>query len=375
MSIEYVQPPLLPQPRFEPLPHGEGHYVAVLQNLPGELRALGHASAEVWERMTPLIQVVGPRARRGPLKADRVGRWASRVHDAVGQNACYVDVVRLRPQELTAEPHPRPVLQHLFAEMRRRGILFVPVLPTGAGREHLALVRAATTTDCRGAAIRYGIGAAVPATGASHADVLAGWLWELQLPVTEIDLLLDLDWIGPEVMIAVDDVAGIVEQAWSVGDWRHVVLVGTSMPTSLGDVVPEGTTGFLPRQEWSTWRGLAARGIPITFGDYAIQNPRPPEESGPGMRANIRYTIAEATLIARGLGPVVQSGNEQYRELCQRLVGSGAFVDPDYSWGDRVIHDCAFGQREPSNQIMWRAAGTSHHLQFVVDQLRGVGTS
>lgn len=88
------------------------------------------------------------------------------------------------------------------------------------------------------------------------------------------------------------------------------------------------------------------------------------------MRANIRYTTNGSTLVARGRGSVIQEGNDQYRLLCQHLVAHRDFAGAHYSWGDATINGCAQGDIEPGAQEMWRGAGTSHHLQFVTDQLR-----
>jgi hypothetical protein len=107
------------------------------------------------------------------------------------------------------------------------------------------------------------------------------------------------------------------------------------------------------------------------FGDYAIQNPEPPADDvgGNTMRANIRYTTATETLVARGRGPVNQEGPEQYRGLCQQLMARTEFAGPAYSWGDEVIDNCARSPAEPEGQNLWRGAGTSHHLRAISEQL------
>jgi hypothetical protein len=88
------------------------------------------------------------------------------------------------------------------------------------------------------------------------------------------------------------------------------------------------------------------------------------------MRANIRYTAGTTCLIARGEGPVIQEGKGQYRELCEELISLDAFEGAKFSWGDEVIERCAGGTLPPGAQAMWRAAGTSHHLEVVTRQLK-----
>jgi hypothetical protein len=107
------------------------------------------------------------------------------------------------------------------------------------------------------------------------------------------------------------------------------------------------------------------------FGDYAVQHPHPPHDGGGNNgRANIRYTVDREILVARGVGPATQQGPEQYRELCQQLVGRPEFAGRSYSWGDATIEDCADELIESGSRNAWRGAGTSHHIQVVTDELR-----
>src|SRR5205085_11885443 len=116
-----------------------------------------------------------------------------------------------------------------------------------------------------------------------------------------------------------------------------------------------GTVGRLPRREWELWRKLQTQQISRlpTFGDYAVQHPEPPaegEEGGPGMRANIRYTLDDVTLVPRGHGPLQQEGAQQYRQLCREIVADAGYAGATYTWGDRKIAECAAGSGHPGNQ-------------------------
>src|SRR5947209_16496707 len=91
-----IQAPLL-KPILEPLPIDDRHYVAVLQSKTGERDALAHASATTWERLTPLIEVVGPKNPKPPLTRTSVAAWIKRVSDAVGTHPFYLDILRLDP--------------------------------------------------------------------------------------------------------------------------------------------------------------------------------------------------------------------------------------------------------------------------------------
>jgi len=198
-------------------------------------------------------------------------------------------------------------------------------------------------------------------------DILA----RLGVSVTQADLVFDLDYLDEDADVDVISLAEDLRSAISIGQWRNISLLGTSMPSMLGRI-KEGSLGMIPRQEWEIWAALGGRVARlITFGDYAVQHSRPPhEDGGPGMRANIRYTTERATLIARGRGSLLLEGKEQYRDLCQDLLNHSLFNGREYSWGDALITDCAQGLQAPGSQNMWRGVGTSHHIQFVTDQLR-----
>ena len=70
----------------------------------------------------------------------------------------------------------------------------------------------------------------------------------------------------------------IVSKALDVGDWRNVVLMGTSIPSMLG-CVKEGTVGEIERREWTTWTEICKLGLSRrpAFGDYAVPEPDPSE--------------------------------------------------------------------------------------------------
>jgi hypothetical protein len=368
-----MQLPFITGESFVPLPHGNGQYVAALQNRKGELDALATASAETWSRLAPLIHIVGPKNPKDQLRIATVRGWIKRVAAAVGDHPCFLDILRLNPTYPTAMTggQQRPVLACLFEAARNRGVQFVPVLPVDHKQAHADLVCAATLVDGRGVALRYAVLGTVPPAGRSPATLVADALRTLDREPADADLLLDLGWLSPEIDVDAGDLVKLMGEMISIGAWRSVVLMGTSMPATLS-CVREGEIGLLPRREWQLWKEIRRAGckrVP-TYGDYAIQHPKPPHDpGGPGMRANIRYTVDHETVVARGVGAVMLEGNEQYRELCRKLVSRTDFTGPSYSWGDKVIHDCAVGLMAPGAQGLWRGAGTSHHLRFVTQQL------
>lgn len=372
-----IQMPLIQPEALAPLPVSAGRYVAVLQNKKGELEALQHASGDAWSRMTPLLEFVGPKTPKDPLTGSSVESWVKKASAALDSHPTYIDVLRLDASaSVQAREGLQPVLSHIYAAARKRRMRFLPVVPVGEATEaHIRQVQAAALADGHGVGLRYRILRWLPPTGMSQREVLETQLEQLSQEPESCDLLVDLEYLDEDQEIAIDGLASQFDQMLVVGNWRSVVLMGTSMPRMMS-IVEQGTVGAIPRREWDLWLALGASGIGRVpaFGDYAVQHPYPPHDStGNNGRANIRYTAGNQTLVARGIGPATQEGPEQYQRLCQQLVERPEFAGRDYSWGDGTIQDCAEELIEPGSRNAWRGAGTSHHMQVATDQLQHQG--
>ena len=340
----------------------------VVQSEKGERDALAHASDATWDRITPLVEIVGRKNQTGLLKPETVSAWVKRVRKSVGQHTCYVDLLRPKPNRRVAAAPARPVLQHIYDRCRAEGLSFIPVSPIDASEKHLEQVACAIRGEMRGVAVRIRLLEGVPSANDGFRSAVERTLDRLDVAPESVDLLLDLKYLDGD--LAASDIEPLVVQLADMFDWRNRVLLGTSIPATLG-CVPEGTLGSLPRREWALWRGLApaVRGR-LNFGDYCVQHPKPPQTTGgQGMRANIRYTTEDRVLVARGWGPVRQTGKEEYVRLSEKLANDDRFAGEPYSWGDKLIAQCARGEIEPGGQAMWRGAGTSHHLVVVTNQL------
>lgn len=369
-----IQIPLLKPNLGDVLPTDTGRYVAALQNRSGELNALSNVSDAAWGRLTPMITIVGPKTPKAVLTPTSVAAWVKRLCDAVGMHAFYLDIARLGPSHPAGDDTAvMPVLAMIYQEVRKRHMHFVPVICAGESPpDHVSLVADAVLEDAFGVAVRYRVRDFSPPPGTSREDFLKAQLAAVSCSVADSDLIVDLGYLDGETEVDPDDITTLLEELCAVGAWRSLVLIGTSIPKMMTEVT-QGTVGSSPRREWELWSKLREHKVVRVpaFGDYAVQHPDPPLDVGGGntMRANIRYTVAGQTLVARGVGPVTVEGKEQYQDLCQWLVQRPEFAGSDYSWGDSVIVECASGSIEPGAQPTWRGAGTSHHLQVVTDRL------
>ena len=307
-----------------------------------------------------------------PRNESTVSSWAARIRAAVQSRPFFLDVLRPSPSAtIDTGTGPRPLVEVVYRAARRRQLCFIPVmLESDAGNSVGVAAVQASRTDGRGLAIR--IDTKDVGGSGGHRSKLSRAVEAAGLRAAHIDVIIDAGFVGDYEDDDLTLVADLVQELGGLDEWRNVIVVATSIPQTL-TAVREGTTGELPRREWALWRELDRRGGRVpTFGDYAIQYPTPPEEGGPGMRTNIRYTLDDCTLVARG-GQFTQTGPAEYKVLSRWIVESSGFKDPDFSWGDEVIAGCARGRIQPKAQRMWRGAGTSHHLALVAEQLRQFG--
>src|SRR6266498_684983 len=104
-----IQIPLLKPETLDPLPVDVGHYVAVLQSKPGERDALANVSAATWERLTPLVELVGPKNPKPILSKSSVTAWMQKLRKCLGAHPFYLDIRRLtatHPVEAKNGTHP-----------------------------------------------------------------------------------------------------------------------------------------------------------------------------------------------------------------------------------------------------------------------------
>jgi hypothetical protein len=355
-----------------PLPARRG-YVPCLQDHAGELLALTSLRADAaaaLDDLTPVIQVVGGNKRQ--LSRDAIKGHIGRIAGALGTDRqFYLDFLRADPaRTLSVRGGEAPVAEVAYRYARRRGLSFVPVSWTTSRAGHVNAAANAAVVDRRGLALRHRVLRSTSAAGAPIEEVLGARLADLRLPPEDVDLLLDLEYLDEDIELPPERMVRLIVAARSVGSWRRVVVTGSSIPKTMG-CVPEDGSRLLERREWALWLTMPAEVRDgLDFGDHGIQHPTPPKDGGPGMRANIRYTLADGHLVVRGRGDVRVEGAAQYAELCRRLVASGHFAGRSYTWGDELIQRCANQEIPPGDQTMWRAAGTAHHLRLVSEQVQ-----
>ena len=189
-------------------------------------------------------------------------------------------------------------------------------------------------------------------------------------PRDRIDLLLD---VGPLAGISTREAAAAVARhmvaaAPDLEAWRSVTLLASAFPQSV-DAKSGGTT-TIERVEFPIWRALAAEHPRLRFGDYAIQHPTlkelDPKKIKPA--AAIRYTDEDHWLVVKG-NSVKDHGGAQFRSLAKRVVTAPEYKQPAHCTGCEAAMACSEGELTAGSLEAWRRYGTTHHLTLTTEQL------
>jgi hypothetical protein len=363
-------------PFTRPLACGQWQYVPILKSMPGELAAIDQAPGSVLDRMTPLIEVDERITAESPKGRSRTPRLVERLAPTItADRPFFIDFPWMESdaQVLVGPSHRRTAvnaMELVLGECRNHGLQSIPVLASKHDGRRLAIISNAAKVDKRGMCLRVPL-LGVVFEGGPGAEVERLRKKAASSP-EETDVLLDLGYVGPTPGVTAEHLVRIVDTLPNVEQWRSLVLSGTVIPSTAAGWEEWGITE-IERNEWRLWTdviGSVSKRQP-SYGDYAVQHPEPPDSGGPGMRGSVRYTTEDLVLFARG-GSILEFGAEQYRDLCNMLIGRPEFAGANYSWGDRIIDATAKSAVRPAGEPRWRAAGTSHHLQRVTDSLSGL---
>jgi hypothetical protein len=351
-------------------------YVPVLKGKEGEYAALEALPPEVRAGLMPLIEISDvpyDYANEGSAKSldQHVSGIADRLRKCWNDRLLYLDLPWFEGEERLSDG--RVALEAVLADCAIRGVRAVPVVSRKKSADYLKAAGSYSASTRVGICIRL-----VVADFEEDVDLeaeLSRLLSELRkTDISSIDLVLDLEDLGPDAGRALLVARSIFSMIPSKDKWQRIVLVAASFPEDLSDV-DASTLTTLPRREWDLWKALQKRPglLPrrdLIFGDYGIANPVTKELDPRTMRmsASIRYTTPKNWLVLKGRN-VRQFGFDQYFELCKLLVKRPEYRGAPFSWADRYISDCAEGMTGPGNATTWRKVGTNHHITMVAEQV------
>ncbi|WP_263261473.1 beta family protein [Pseudomonas sp. RIT-PI-S] len=349
-------------------------YVPVLKWRQGEYLALARMSDALRERITPLLEIPAEAwdyEHERPQKSidEHISLFGRRLMATWGSLPCFVDSCYLPPDALCADgTHHFERLLELAAQA---GCMALPVTGLTRHYQYQAATARIVRRDGRGLCLRL---ISEDFDHPALATQVGALLAYMGLAPAQVDLVIDFSQhIARSATAQAGHARALLAQTPQLARWRSLTLIGTSFPAQ---VTPEDvcSSGVVRRYEWLAYKlllkRLEARERRPAFGDYTIAHPQtglldPRLNDVP---ARIEYTVADGWLLMQGT-EVKRDGREQYRLLCQRVLGSGQFDGECFSWGDDYLYQCAELGASTGSASTFTAVGNNHHLTRVVLEL------
>ncbi|MFI7062275.1 hypothetical protein ACIBL3_14925 [Kribbella sp. NPDC050124] len=238
---------------------------------------------------------------------------------------------------------------------------FVPVADSKASGELLTRISRLSERLGQGCALRIRAREASP-------EALALLIDRLTIHPSGLDLILDAGYVAGLDQRLVDAVLEAMVGAARHGRFRSITVLSGSVPKTLG--LPHDWEQ--PRFEETLWQTVRAGGADrARFGDYGVVHP----VWAPGVcrskHISLKYTCSDHWLYLREkiLEPDAENSRARtVRLVSTRLVESGSFSGPDYSWGDHELAEAAGGLGRGLGATSKPVAfATSHHLAYLGD--------
>lgn len=352
------------------------HYRPTIILKMGERQAMETLESEYHDRFTPIL-LVPPRvwdydtSSHQKTTVNHLQKLPVEMFKSRGKRKAFIDTRHLdEPDTLVDGTH---ALQWLVDEAADLGQTLIPVVALDSTSETVISAANVARKRGQGAALRVQLKSNVSVGSKEFAQLLT----DLELPPTDIDLILDLasDVVNELATKAtLPDLMAINE----FGNWRSLTVAGAAFPND----APQGRgVHEVHRADWSTVRrinfSLRNLGLrEVDFSDYVISGDAPGLDIDPKfltISATFRYTNGGQWLFSRG---------ELYKASGGRGLGGSAMVgtidllrqyakyqaEPHsqiHDWFEGVVDGATSG----GNPTVWRKWATYHHIRTVLDQL------
>lgn len=339
-------------------------YLPILPARSGAFGAVAALSPDAVSRINVLFDVPAPALSNGKTMDAYLTERAQGIHGCWDrERPVYVDVHDLDPV-LRTSTGVQPIA-FVLNQLRLRGSRAIPVTGTEAdrGRDYVIAVKAL--------AAQYGEGVCFRLDRDELADAdrlhqsLTALLDAVSVEPANTDLILDYRYVGRETPETIRSSAlDALKAIAGVGQFRNVVLAGTSIPDRLNkrDV---GKIRHELRVELEAWRQLLLTPtmlIPVAASDYGVVGAHYVTPSGfVTVPSRSRYTTEREHIFRR-------AKRSEHVETCKQVVASPDFLGDTFSAGDRRVSMVAQGQTKPGAPANWVTDDTTHHVEFVSAQ-------
>lgn len=158
---------------------------------------------------------------------------------------------------------------------------------------------------------------------------------------SHIELIIDLK-ILPEAADLSDYFGKISKFLQKVEDFSKIIITGSSIPKSIGELVSTNQIKNITRKELELFKMLNATYPNLIYGDYTIVSPYYSDVDMPAemllniTAAKVIYSYEKFHHVYRG--ETLKSGNyQQFKDFCEDISTQSFFRGVNYSYGDNFI--------------------------------------
>jgi hypothetical protein len=194
---------------------------------------------------------------------------------------------------------------------------------------------------------------------------------QIAIDTNKIILIIDLEDISDKTVVQCEaDFKSIYNKINA--DFAEVIFLSgaLSIPSDFG----KNTSDYFERTDWLGWKKLKNKSKyeNLQFGDYGIDSAKFVDVPYPGA-PKIKYTFEDKWIVFKGVKPKggVPRNYDQYKEMSKQLVKLEGWRIPT-CYGEKMIADCAKGDKEVGSPTKWVEIGLNQHISFVVSQLDAI---
>lgn len=194
----------------------------------------------------------------------------------------------------------------------------------------------------------------------------------------QVDLIIDFEDIETNTAQHVQQTITTCQNLINAASWRNIIISATSYPASQAGI-PQHAIHLHRREEWDLWKSvIQSRQLSKTpgFSDYPTASAQVTQVDPRFMSqyVSIRYSDETYWIFVKGTA-ARGNGWGQTQQLCDILVNSPYYYNPQFSWGDLYISDRAQGTNRSGGSKEWRKVAHTHHLTLVAGQLLNLSTT
>jgi len=345
-------------------------YTPILRNRQSEMLSLKHLSVSVKPLVMPLIDIAAPsRSLDRAAAASYVERRIAHSGQVVaGLTTVLIDSSELEPDfRLAGGSHP---LAAAAAVMAAAGVSAIPV--TGLHRDDAHRTLAGKIARAQGnprLCIRLDetdVGTAT-LTLRAVVDLVA----EASLTTNQVVVLLDLQCLWDRDLQRASVELSRLLSLLATSTWAGIVIGGYGFPDQLSTACSTNNQAYLRRVEQDIFFEVASSVTtsPVWFADYTVVSPTNVELDvrliNRLMSPKAMYALESDWFVVRG-GAFSSHPDSygQYFALADAIVALAEFSGPDFSYGDKYIHDRHLRSKKPGSPGSWITACVNHHVTF-----------